>query len=116
MTSGKAAIIAGHAFLNSFIVAYTDYVSLAEEYLEPNQIKVVLGVDDELSLHNLYAMARKAGLPCAFVHERPWWDGKKTEREEIVALGLGPATRKQLAPIVGSLKLINQIRGEAIAA
>jgi peptidyl-tRNA hydrolase len=68
MTAGKAAALAGHAFLDSFHEAPC---AVRRTYLGqgPAAIKVTLRADDDVHLLNIAQRCRKAGVPCALVIE-----------------------------------------------
>jgi peptidyl-tRNA hydrolase len=91
MSSGKAAAMASHAILDSFLQA--DEQS-QHSYLNDGGTKVVLAAKDELELHQLERLAHGAGIPFSLVTEShhvhpPDFDGSPI----IVALGLGPVER-----------------------
>src|SRR5258706_7926011 len=102
MTAGKAASQAGHAFLDSFLNAnkapfrdpHWDHV---HDYLGPKGgTKVVLGVDSEARLHEIYNNAIKLGLPASLIED----DGIAT------AAGIGPAPRHLIRPLTRRLELM----------
>jgi len=105
MTSGKAASQAGHAFLASFLKASP---AASKAYVDDDGgTKVVLAVSDEPSLWQLYKKASDAGLPCALHVESghvmpPMFDGSPI----VTAIGIGPAERNVIKPIVKGLKLL----------
>ncbi len=104
MTAGKAASQAGHAFLDSFIIAPPE---IAKAYLSDGGTKIVLSVPDERALCDLYHRARLAKLPCAMVVESnhvmpPSFDGSPV----VTATGIGPVLRSQAKPITKGLRLM----------
>jgi len=104
MTAGKAASQAGHAFLDSFLTAPSEFVSA---YLADGGTKVVLSCKDERELCDVYYKARMAGLPCAMVVESehvmpPAFDGTPV----VTAVGIGPCSKAAAKPITGDLRLM----------
>lgn len=106
MTAGKAASQAGHAFLSSFIKADPE---AAQAYVaDGGGTKIVLAAADEASLWRCYKRACDAGLPCALHVEEghimpPTFDGSPI----VTAVGIGPAERAAIRPIVRDLKLMS---------
>jgi len=95
MTAGKAASQAGHAFLDSFLNAsYADQDSYRLKHI--GGTKVVLGVDSEARLREIYNNALKLGLPASLIED----DGIAT------AAGIGPAPRNMIRPLTKRLSLM----------
>jgi peptidyl-tRNA hydrolase len=104
MTAGKAASQAGHAFLDSFVIAPPE---IARAYLADGGTKIVLTVPDEQALCDLYHKARMAKLPCAMVVESnhimpPSFDGSPI----VTAIGIGPVAKAQAREITKGLRLM----------
>lgn len=104
MNRGKAASQAGHAFLDSYVVAPPE---IAKAYLSDGGTKIVLSVPDEKSLCDLYYRARMAKLPCAMVVESqhvmpPSFDGSPI----VTAVGIGPVARSQAHALTKDLPLM----------
>ena len=94
MTAGKAASQAGHAFLESFLKATAADI---RTYLSGiGGTKVVLGVDSEARLREIYANAVRLGLPASLIED----DGIAT------AAGIGPAPRNLIRPLTKRLNLM----------
>lgn len=94
MTAGKAASQAGHAFLDSFLKASGHS---KDAYLsKTGGTKVVLGVDGEARLREIYDNAIKLGLPASLIED----DGVAT------AAGIGPAPRGIIRPLTKRLSLM----------
>jgi PTH2 family peptidyl-tRNA hydrolase len=108
MSPGKAAAQAGHAYLEAYFRALELSPALAAAYrADPPGTKVVLAARDEPALLRLEAAARAAGVAAALITDHghvlpPHFDGGPV----VTALGLGPATREQIDPIIHSLKLV----------
>lgn len=94
MTAGKVASQAGHAFLDSFLNAKD---TAQDAYLsDVGGTKVVLGVDGEARLREIYANAVGLGLPASLI-----------EDEGVpVAVGIGPAPRGLIRPLTKRLSLM----------
>jgi len=104
MNRGKAASQAGHAFLDSFIIAPPD---IAKAYLSEGGTKIVLSAPDEKSLCDIYYKAKMAKLPCAMVIEQdhimpPSFDGKPI----VTAIGIGPLKRSDAKKLTRDLRLM----------
>lgn len=104
MTAGKAASQAGHAFLDSFLTAPSEFT---KAYLADGGTKIVLSCPDEQSLCDLYYKARMAKIPCAMVVESehimpPSFDGSPV----VTAIGIGPVDRAAARPITKGLRLM----------
>jgi peptidyl-tRNA hydrolase len=94
-TAGKTASQAGHAFLDSFLKSPPE---ITRAYLaDGGGTKVVLAVDSEKRLRQVYDCATQAGLPCSLIIED---DGTAT------AAGIGPAARDSIRPITKRLSLM----------
>jgi len=95
MTTGKAASQAGHAFLDAFMASIPQN---REDYFgDGGGTKVVLAVDNEHRLREIFERARASALPCSIIVEE---DGVPT------AVGIGPALRSQIHPITKRLSLM----------
>ena len=104
MRPGKAASQAGHAFLDAFLKS--DLKTQARYFSNGEGTKVVLEAEDEVALRELHARAFELGLPCSLVVESghvlpPVFDGSSI----ITALGIGPASRSVLRPLLRRLRL-----------
>ena len=94
MTAGKAASQAGHAFLDSFLKSSSEN---KDAYVTPaGGTKVVLAVDSEARLREIYGNALKLGLPASLIED----DGIAT------AAGIGPAPRHLIRPLTRRLSLM----------
>lgn len=104
MTKGKAASQAGHAFLDSYLTAPPDII---RAYLTDGGTKIVLAVDSEKELCELYHRARLEHLPCAMVIESehvhpPDFDGSPVP----TAVGIGPTNRAAVKHLTKGLRLM----------
>lgn len=105
MSSGKAASQAGHAFVDTILLASQH---LREQYLSDGPgTKVVLEAADEMSLRDAYRLARASGIPCSLVVDSghimlPHFDGQPI----VTALGIGPCRREDVAHITDRFALM----------
>src|SRR5574338_317896 len=99
MPSGKLAAQAGHAYLEAFRFAERDQPDRATEYAsDPPGTKICLGARDDAELLALRDLAANVGIPYALIIDSghvlpPHFDGSPV----VTALGLGPATRREVA-------------------
>jgi peptidyl-tRNA hydrolase len=94
MTTGKACSQAGHAFLDAFLKATGQ---AQDAYLsDVGGTKVVLGVDSEARLREIYSNAVGLGLPASLIEEQG----------VALAIGIGPATRGLIRPLTKRLSLM----------
>lgn len=101
MTRGKEAAQAGHAILDSIIPRLEDPV--VQDWYQNSQAKIVVSVDSEEDLLALADKASDAGVHVAKIIDegRTMFNGVRT----LTCAAFGPATREQLDPITGHLKL-----------
>src|SRR5215472_2165236 len=95
LTGGAVASQAGHAFLESFVESLPQ--NRAAYFADGGGTKVVLAVDGERRLREIFNQACAVGLPCSLIVEE---DGTMT------AVGIGPATRGEIEPITRRLSLM----------
>lgn len=96
MPPGKLAAQAGHAFLASFLAA--DAARRDPYAADPPGTKLCLAARDLPHLLALHDLALEAALPCALITDSghvlpPYFDGS----DVVTALGIGPATREEVA-------------------
>jgi peptidyl-tRNA hydrolase len=99
MSAGKMAAQSGHAFLSSFLKAPSDIQTayVADE----GGTKVVLACPDEATIWQAFKLATDAGLPCHL-----WVENDMGPEAVVTALGIGPADRSKIKPIVKDMKLM----------
>ena len=99
MSRGKMAVQAGHA------VALTmqDQPELVEEWMDGNQVKIVLAIDSMNELSSVGAMADKNNVPYRYVH-----DAGKTEVDPstLTCMAVGIAPRNRLQKITSGWKAL----------
>jgi PTH2 family peptidyl-tRNA hydrolase len=108
MSPGKLAAQAGHAFLDAFLVTLeTDPARAAAYRASAPGTKVVLAAPTLAELEYAYALAQRAGLPCALIVDEghilpPHFDGPPL----VTALGLGPVRRREVRHITDRFALV----------
>ncbi len=100
MGKGKLAAQVAHASIAAFLKAG---FFVKKKWLGQGMKKVVLKVESEKELLELYEKARKKKLPCALIK-----DAGLTQLEpgSITALAIGPAEEKKIDEITGHLRLL----------
>lgn len=106
MSAGKTASQAGHAYLGAFINANADLQrAYHSEFPEHPGTKVCLTAKSLDRILIAKEMAEAAGIPSFLVTDSGcsnFFDGKPI----ITALGLGPATKNQIAHITKKFQLL----------
>jgi len=100
MGKGKMAAHAAHASLGSVRVAEEKVV---EKWENSGAKKVVLKIEGEKKLREIYKKAKEAKLPCFLVKDAGL---TQLKAGTITALGIGPAEEKKIDKITGKLKLL----------
>lgn len=106
MGRGKAAAQAAHASVEAVMEALRsgrrEWREWLESWLSQGQTKVVLRVDSEKELLEVYERARAEGLPASLVR-----DAGRTQLEPgtLTAVAVGPAPAHLVDRVTGSLKL-----------
>jgi PTH2 family peptidyl-tRNA hydrolase len=103
MSKGKIAVQVAHASLMAAFEAYHNFREWFIEWWREGQKKVVLKVDSEKELLELYNKALEKRLPVALVA-----DAGLTELPPgtTTALAIGPAPDHRVDEITGHLKLL----------
>ncbi|MEM3763483.1 MAG: peptidyl-tRNA hydrolase Pth2 [Desulfurococcaceae archaeon] len=103
MSKGKLAVQVAHASLMAAFEAYHNFREWFIEWWREGQKKVVLKVDSEKELLELYNKVLEKRLPVALVA-----DAGLTELPPgtITALAIGPAPDHRVDEITGHLKLL----------
>ncbi|MCK5020929.1 MAG: aminoacyl-tRNA hydrolase [Candidatus Peribacteraceae bacterium] len=105
MRKGKMVAQGAHASLAA-ILAKGELKTDADtkEWLAGAFTKIVVSVDSEESLINIYRMAQLAGLNCALITDagRTEFDGVPTK----TAVAIGPGKAEEIDSITGDLKLL----------
>jgi PTH2 family peptidyl-tRNA hydrolase len=103
MGKGKLAAQVAHASLSSAEEAMGKRSDWFGEWKEEGQAKIVLKVQTEEALHDLYRKARAAKLPAALIADKGL---TQLEPGTITCLGIGPGPDEELDRITGKLKLL----------
>jgi len=103
MGKGKVAAQVAHASLASAESARERKPAWYEEWREEGQAKIVLKVESESELNELYRKARSAGLPTSLIEDRGL---TQVEPGTVTCLGVGPGPDKTVDEITGKLKLL----------
>lgn len=100
MSKGKLATQAAHASVNVYKKAKK---SIVDEWLSNGGKKVILKVDTEKELINIYEKAKVSKLPCVLIK-----DAGLTHLSPgtVTAVGIGPDDEKKINKITGKLKLL----------
>jgi len=101
---GKACASASHASVGASLAAFVRFKGLYSEWESQGQKKVVLAVNSELELINLYNQAVQKNIPAYLVRDagKTTFHGKPT----ITCCAIGPIDDWQLQPLIGHLKLL----------
>jgi len=107
MEEGKLASQAGHAFLGAYLKNTNSNVlnEYHKEFPHSPGTKICLKVPNLPQLHRIENDAREAGLATYVVVDsgcENFFGGKPI----VTALGIGPATKKQIQHITKELKLL----------
>jgi PTH2 family peptidyl-tRNA hydrolase len=100
MGKGKLAAHAAHASLGS--MRATDG-KIVETWEKSGEKKVVLKIEDEKKLREIYKKAKDAKLPCFLVKDAGL---TQLKAGTITAVAIGPADEKKIDKITGKLKLL----------
>jgi len=103
MGKGKVAAQVAHASLSSAEAARERRESWYEGWKEGGQAKIVLKVDSEDALSELFRKAKAAGLPASLIEDRGL---TQVEPGTVTCLGIGPAPDGEVDEITGKLKLL----------
>lgn len=103
MSKGKLAAQVAHASVIAAFESYSKYREWFEEWWRTGQKKVVLKVNSENELIELYERALRVGLPASLVADAGLTElppGTKT------AIAIGPAPDDKVDAVTGHLKLL----------
>lgn len=106
MGRGKAAAQAAHASVDVVLSVVKsrreDWLRWLEEWVKCGQVKVVLRVDSERELLEVYENALKLGLPASIIR-----DAGRTQLPPgtLTAVAVGPAPEDLVDRVTGHLKL-----------
>ena len=103
MGKGKIAAQAAHASLTAAEATEKRKPRWYQSWKEEGQAKIVLKVDSETALGELYKRAQSAGLPSALIEDRGL---TQLDPGTVTCLGVGPAPDAEIDAVTGKLKLL----------
>lgn len=103
MGKGKVAAQVAHASLASAEAARERKSAWYDGWKEEGQAKIVLKVESEEELNQLFRKARSAGLPASLIQDRGL---TQVEPGTVTCLGIGPGPDAAIDEITGKLKLL----------
>jgi len=103
MGKGKVAAQVAHASLASAEAAREKKSTWYDGWKEEGQAKIVLKVESEAELRELFRRARSAGLPAFLVQDKGL---TQVEPGTVTCLGIGPGPDAIMDEITGKLKLL----------
>ncbi|AXI25007.1 aminoacyl-tRNA hydrolase [Methanofervidicoccus sp. A16] len=103
MGKGKIASQACHASIEAFIKAQKECPEVVEKWLREGQKKVVVKVNSEKELMEVFREACLEGLPCSLIR-----DAGRTQLTPgtCTAVAIGPEREERIDKITGRLKLL----------
>jgi PTH2 family peptidyl-tRNA hydrolase len=103
MGKGKVAAQVAHASLSAAEAAQEKTPLWYDEWKEEGQAKIVLKVESEGALQELFQKAKRAGLPTSLIQDRGL---TQIQPGTVTCLGVGPAPDAEVDSITGKLKLL----------
>jgi PTH2 family peptidyl-tRNA hydrolase len=103
MGKGKVAAQVAHASLSASELARLKKPGWYEGWRDGGQAKIVLKIDSEELLLELFRKAKSSGLPASIVEDRGL---TQVEPGTITCLAVGPAPDAEVDGITGKLKLL----------
>jgi peptidyl-tRNA hydrolase, PTH2 family len=103
MGKGKVAAQVAHASLAAAEATQQRKPGWYEGWKSEGQAKIVLKVESEEALNELFRRARSAGLPASLVQDRGL---TQVEPGTVTCLGIGPGPDAEIDGVTGKLKLL----------
>ncbi len=103
MGKGKLAAQVAHASLAAAEQASDKRRAWYEGWKEGGQAKVVLKVQSESELQELFKKAKSSNLPASVIHDRGL---TQVEPGTVTCVGIGPGPDEEIDGITGKLKLL----------
>jgi len=103
MGRGKVAAQVAHASLSAAEAARQRKPGWYEGWKSEGQAKIVLKVDSEEVLNELFQKAKSVGLPASLIQDRGL---TQIEPGTVTCLGIGPGPDSEIDGITGKLKLL----------
>jgi PTH2 family peptidyl-tRNA hydrolase len=104
LRTGKQIAQGAHASMKVILDTPQPYPTPMQEWLTGRFTKVVVYVNTEQELLDVYQKAKDAGLPCSLIQ-----DSGATEFHGVptyTAVAVGPDVAEKIDPITGNLKLL----------
>ncbi|UXM84830.1 aminoacyl-tRNA hydrolase [Methanococcus aeolicus] len=103
MGKGKLVAQGSHASLISFLNTQKNNPSVAKEWLNEGQKKIVLKVNSEKELFEVFRDANIDGFSCCLIRDA---GHTQIPSGTATAVGIGPDKEEKLEKITGKLKLL----------
>ena len=103
MGKGKLAAQVAHASLSAAELAQRRNRGWYEGWKEGGQAKIVLKIESEELLMDLFQKAKSAGLPASLVEDRGL---TQVEPGTVTCLAVGPGPEAEIDGVTGKLKLL----------
>lgn len=103
MGKGKVAAQVAHASLAAAEASQQRKPSWYGEWKDEGQAKIVLKVESEDALNELFRKARSAGIPASLIQDKGL---TQIEPGTVTCLGIGPGPDPEVDAITGKLKLL----------
>ena len=103
MGKGKIAAQVAHASLAAAEAAQQRKPGWYSGWKSEGQAKIVLKVDSEEALSQLFQKAKTSGLPASLIQDRGL---TQIEPGSVTCLGIGPGPDSEIDAITGNLKLL----------
>jgi PTH2 family peptidyl-tRNA hydrolase len=103
MGKGKVAVQVAHASLAAAEAAQQKKPHWYDGWKEEGQAKIVLRVESEEALQELFQKAKSVGLPASLIQDKGLTQVKPGT---ITCLGVGPGPDAEIDGITGKLKLL----------
>lgn len=103
MSKGKLAAQVAHAAVSALLETLKEHKEWVNEWIKQGQKKVILRVESEKELLDIYERAKIKQLPVALII-----DAGRTELQPgtKTCVGIGPASSKRIDEVTGELKLL----------
>jgi peptidyl-tRNA hydrolase, PTH2 family len=103
MGKGKLAAQVAHASLSAAEAAMERRSEWYHEWKDGGQAKIVLKVQSEEELQDLFRKAKSAKLPASLIHDRGL---TQLEPGTVTCLGIGPGPEDEIDGLTGKLRLL----------
>jgi len=103
MGKGKVAAQVAHASLAAAEVAQQKKPRWHEGWKSEGQAKIVLKVESQVALDELFRKAKSMGLPASLVQDRGL---TQIEPGTVTCLAIGPGPDAEIDEVTGKLKLL----------